>query len=476
MNVVEEFVQHVDQHPRKTAVWISEKDQVTFQQVYQQGARIQSLCLNMGLKAGDRVLLVDTLSTRLYGAISGLLASGLTVILVEPWMPVSKINHVIQLTTPDLLLSSWIGYGWGLRVKSVRRIPHKLNIAKIEKPGRGRLELTDVDPSLPGIITFTSGTTGNPKGVVRSQGYLVEQKRVHVKNYGGHHHTGADLCIFANFVLANLAEGRSTVLVPPSWSPRALRRLGRLPPLLQPETLTCGPAFLEKLMKHARVSTLKNIYLGGAQIDCQTFEKAFDHWPHARVFHIYGGSEVEPVSVTDGREAVTESRNRGYQQTLYFGRPVPEIRFKLSQQTLWVSGPHVCPLYVGNNKENQRFKKIDLAGNIWHCMGERVLIEYRNGEPVMWLAGRTNMAREDFLLEQKIYALLGTTHAFIHRDSAHRAVLLGEDLDDLKRLVYGAFPQIYSVITIKKIFRDKRHRSRIDRNISLKKGAPWLVG
>ena len=45
-------------------------------------------------------------------------------------------------------------------------------------PTRSSFILESVEENTPGIITFTTGTTGTPKGVVRNQGYLVHQHRI----------------------------------------------------------------------------------------------------------------------------------------------------------------------------------------------------------------------------------------------------------------------------------------------------------
>ena len=140
------------------------------------------------------------------------------VVLVEPWMPVHRINEVLQACKPDVFMSGYLGKLWGARIASIRRIPLQVALQKATRArGWQGLQIEALDPSVQGIVSFTSGTTGAPKGVGRSHGFLVDQHRVLEETLDYSSYPGADLCIFANFTLANLASGRTTLLMPPAW-------------------------------------------------------------------------------------------------------------------------------------------------------------------------------------------------------------------------------------------------------------------
>ena len=238
-----------------------------------------------------------------------------------------------------------------------------------------------------------------------------------------------------------------------------------------PESLTAGPAFLLQLMQNARVRSLKSIHVGGALTDRWIFEKGFEMWPHAHWTHIYGSSEAEPVATLDARVAVEQSRARGFFQTLALGNPVEDIRSSLENDGAWVTGPHVCPRYVGNEEENRLNKRKDSEGNVWHFMGDRIVSDSLG----WWYAGRSQQNADDFALEQRLYSFLNASHSFIHRDSENRLYLVGKKVESRAGEVQKRFPEIHQVIEAP-LFRDLRHRARIDRNKSLKKGAPWLAG
>ena len=472
MNCVELFLSQAKENPEQMALWLPDSGTTSYGELEQFAERAQKLCLGHALKPGDSVLLVDALGPRLYAAVIGVLALGCSVVLVEPWLAVKKINHVLNIVKPKIFLTSFLGKLWGLRVPAIRSISKWVNIGAIhhETLSRG-LQVESVSEDTHGIITFTSGTSGNPKGIVRSQGYLVNQFNILSKTLGLDQFRGPDLCIFANFVLVNLASGRGSIILPPKWKNSIFAAIDSFPRGLRPETLACGPAFLLRLMKSARVESLKSIHVGGALSDCWIFEEGFKHWPDADWSHIYGSSEAESVAVSGARVAVKESRKRNYFQTLHLGKPIPEIRSVIEENGLWVSGPHVCPNYLGNEEENSLYKRQDEQGTFWHFMGDRIVADGVG----WWYGGRSGQSNRDFQLEQSVYHFLGSSKSFVHRDTQGRILLMGEGIRPRSDEILKEFPDLAGIVEIK-IYRDRRHRARIDRGLSLKKGAPWLVG
>ena len=458
LNCVKLFYKNYRNYPNRPALWIKGKT-LTFKELYILAGKAQAFCSSLGLKKGDTVLLIDSPGFRLYAFITAILAVGANIIFVEPWMRPEKITSIINSVKPEYFIKNLSGTLWGFLFPAVRSIPYKIDISKFKNHPNTELAIVDVDKNTSAVTTFTTGTTGIPKKVSRQQGYLISQFEVINKYFKISEYSGMDLCIFPNFVMANLAAGRGSVLVTSKWKKKELKQIAKLKGELMPTTLTCGPAFLLKLIDcDFSFSSLSSFHIGGALTDLWILEEGFKKWPKARWVHAYGSSEAEPVALCDAREAVLKSKKRDFFQTLYLGRPVEEVEYKNKEDGLWITGVHVSPSYRADEFRN----KINERERAWHCTGDRLLID----EEGWWYQGRSNQLKEDFLLEQKIYSQLKSSKCFVATDKKGRKYLYGENID-VKQL--GELSNPFFKIKNIKIIRDPRHRSRIDRKKSMGK-------
>ncbi len=472
MNCIELFTAQCREKEGDPALWMHDHGTTTFADLRDLSERVQRLCRSKGVAPGDSVLLFEGIGPGLYASVLGILAMGASVVLVEPWMKVGDLHRIMALVKPRLFLTNTLGKLWGLRIPSVRSIPNWAGTRSLKRMALGKgMHLEQVSEDTPAVMVFTSGTSGNPKGIVRTHGFLAQQQQILTRDLDLDRFPGPDLSIFANFVLSNLASGRCSVIIPHKWPEPVLKKVDTLPEQLQPVTMACGPAFLKRLLGSAKVRRLKSVHVGGALSDCQVFEEGFKQWPEARWHLVYGSSEVEPVTMWDARSAVKQSRSRDCFQTLFLGGPVPEISFSIEPDSLWVSGPHVCPGYIANDDANRRYKRKDEEGRIWHCMGDRVIAD----DAGWWFAGRSEQRLQDFQLEQRIYSLVGSSDSFVFRNGKDELFLLGSNLTPFQDRIKNECKEISRVVEAR-VYRDRRHRAKIDRRLSVKKGAPWIAG
>ena len=430
----------------------------------------QESLLQLGFQVGDSVLLADSISAEFYACVMAVLGLGGKVILVEPFLPISEIKQIIAAARPKVMIASWPGRIWGARVEAIRCIPHWKSARQLcwEMHSRSskqtKIRMVPRLPTDPGILTFTSGTTGGSKGVVRTHAALIAQNIAIRDAARLDTYSGPDLAIFANLVLANLGMGRGTLFVPPKWKNSDLKKIHDLPPELKPHSLSAGPAFMEKLIAaDVELASLRSIHIGGALTDIKTMKKVFSKWTDSKVFHVYGSSEAEPVAFSDARVAVRKSEERGFIQTLLLGDLIQGVDALHEADQIWVTGRHVCQMYLGNDEENSRSKRRDEQDRVWHAMGDRVEV----APDGLWYAGRTGQTRDDFILEQEIYSFLGESTSFIFRNEQNERVLSGENLSRRKNDLQTRFKdREIKWIQEKKIIRDRRHRARIDRGAS----------
>lgn len=469
MNIVELAASHARRDPRHLALWTPEDGRVSFTELTELAARTQRLLRDAGLRPGDHALVAVPPSAAAFAAVLAIIGLGACAVVVEPWMPVARIDHVVRLVAPRVFFASARGRLWGLRVPAIRRIPRWLSPRAAARTTAARpFHVEDVVPEARAAVAFSSGTTGAPKGVVRTHGYLRDLQALLARGETPDL-SRPDLTIFPNVVLFHLGTGRGSVWVPPRWARRDLRHIAELPADVQPQSLACGPAFLQRLLEVPGFASLRAVCVGGALTDCSLLERAFRRWPHARWTYLYGGADAEPVAVADARAAVAASRARGYFQTLFLGRPIPEIRATLEPEGLWVAGPNVCSEVLGDGDGPSRRR--DAAGVGWHFMGDRIDAD----EAGWWYGGRSFQHPDDFRLEQAVYAALQSSACFVHRAGAGPAYLVGENLECRAAELRRRFPELAGVVEVA-IARDRRHRARIDRLATLGRGAPWLAG
>lgn len=440
------------------AICIPGKNSVDFNTLTQMSGSIANALIQHGIDRHHKILLFEPLSAELYATILATLGIGATLIFVEPWMSATNIGHVIDSMKPSLFLTGSLGMLWGIRSTSIRKIPRWLCIKKILHHAiKTPFSLAPVPSDHPAIITFTTGTTGRPKGVVRTHQGLLAQQKVLSKVLDQQDPVGTDLCLFGNLALFNLTCGRGSVMAGKKWNGSLFKKIAELPQALQPSSVTCGPAFLQEIMKYP-LAHLQSFHIGGALSDCTLLESGFNKWPSASWLHVYGSSEAEPVAYTNARQAVQLSRDRGFFQLLCLGAKSPNIEIKLEHDETWVAGPYVCPYYLGSDESNTKNKRSDAQGRVWHNMGDRLILDNNN----YWYLGRSQQLAEDFALEQQLYSYLQSSKLFIYRRSNGLRVAIGEGLGSRQVDLQRHFPQLGAIVETP-IVRDPRHRARIDR-------------
>jgi acyl-coenzyme A synthetase/AMP-(fatty) acid ligase/4-hydroxybenzoate polyprenyltransferase len=438
----------------------------SFKELYIDAVNAQKYLKKQSFKKGDSLLLFEEPSPGLYAFILASIGLGVKLLIVEPWMKGDAINSVLKKISPKGIMTTPLGSLVLSRAKESKKIPHKFNSKVLKKMANKNeeLEVIPMNANDHAILTFTSGTSGQPKGVHRKHQYLIDQASVLRQYLPYETYDKLDLTVFTNIVLLNLTLGKGSLVIPSSWKKSTLKQLDQLPEEFAVDTTACGPTFLTRLMDATATLDLKAFHIGGALADNKTYKRALERWPNAQFHHVYGSTEAEPVCVSDLKMAITESEKAGFFQTLYIGEPIKEIILDAQAETTWVSGVHVSPMYENDEQANKKNKKLDHNGNVWHNMGDRL----DKRESGYFYQGRDFQTKEEFEIEQGVYNILGHSNAFIHNENG-KLILFGEDVSKKSDFLQEKYPQITRCID-RKIIRDVRHKARIDRSKSLSDG------
>lgn len=456
-----------------------------------------------GLGRGDHVLIFVPMSVGLYTLLLALFHIGAVPFFVDAWSDRTRLAHACRVVEPRGFIGIARAHLLRLTSSEIRRIPIALIASGIlgrkRKRGAEREEVpATVSGSDPALITFTTGSSGAPKGAVRTHRFLVAQHEALRESFGTSR-GDIDLPLLPIFALNNLAAGAATVI--PALDPRRVDAFDPDAIIAQitthrVATTTGSPSFYRRLAEHCRenriaLPTLRRIFLGGAPVGPDLARLLVTTFPDTAVTIVYGSTEAEPVSHIDARAML--ARIADGREGLPVGRPIDAIDLLIvpvvdgaidvsSEEELralalpagesgeiCVAGDHVLTEYRGDPAAWRR-TKIDAGGRLWHRMGDG---GYLDDDGCLNLMGPVRQSyvrngRRIFIapIELRLATIDGVRLATI-LEVGGRVVVVIEPAGDadrpaIERAVRDAGIDCDEIIVVDEIPRDPRHRSKID--------------
>jgi acyl-CoA synthetase (AMP-forming)/AMP-acid ligase II len=493
---------------------VMESGAITFGGLRERIGRAAAGLRRLGIGAGDRAIVMIPMSVDLYVALLALLEIGAVAVFVDPWIGRRQIASFAAFAEPR----AWIGTPKShllrlldprLRaipaaVTTGRRLgpwPAPLSLGELEsEPGDGAIH--PVSPDDPALITFTTGSSGEPKGTNRTHGFLLAQRAALAAEFPSRE-GDVEMTMFPVFALNNLAAGVPSVVPPIDF--RRVDRVdaGRVLALMRRHgvtTCTASPPFFDRLAAAAERPALRRLLTGGAPVsDAQlrVWQRAF---PGTEILVAYGSTEAEPVAHLTAEERLAATNPARPRAPGYCaGRPSGRVRTKVVRihpgpielgeegwapwelpageiGELVVAGDHVCRDYYRNPRAVRETKIAD-GGAVWHRMGDTGSFD---AEGRFWLAGRVHstirragglvhpqlveqaargddprirraaaVGLPDPELGERIVLVAETTAAGIEEEISRRAAAAGLVLDEI-------------LLTPDPLPVDPRHNSKID--------------
>ena len=415
-----------------------------------------------GIGPGDRVLVARPVDADLYASLAALWTLGAVAVLPEPAMGLAGLRHAARVTRPKAFCTG----GWYRALGLL--LPELWGVTTLGgQPGHGA-PAPVAQAGDTALISFTSGSTGQPKAIPRSHAFLMAQHDAVAPLL----HSDApqrDLVAFPVFTLINLAAGQTSVL--PNWK---MSRLAALTPQQLRDWMTrqrvtralIPPALCDKLAEAGLPPDLRHIFTGGGPVFPDLLAR-LQRMGHAGITCVYGSTEAEPIAHLDVRDIADADRAamiRG--EGLLVGPPVPGLQLRIRDDEIQVAGDHVNPGYLdpAHDAEN----KLPQGSTIWHRTGDAGRLDDRGR---LWLLGRIGSdvaiggaRRFPFQVEIAARQWPGVTQAALVAKGTTPVLALAGDAARLPAWrAAAAGLGIANVRHFDRLPMDRRHGSKIDR-------------
>ena len=289
--------------------------------------RVAAALRDFGLKRGDRAIIFLPMGVLMYTALFAVQRLGAVAVFLDSWARRHQLGASAACVQPKIMISHRAAFDL------VAGLPEfsGLSIRIIAGPGAdasftARLEdlrqrdgaapVEAVEPEETALITFTTGSSGVPKGANRTHRFLCSQHEA-LASLLPYEPADADLPAFPIFSLNNLASGVTTVVPALDLAQPGPRDAALLVTQFLHEGITCATLSPSMLVGVARFCAdagihlpgLRRVVTGGAPISRDNVRDFLRIAPRAACWVLYGSTEVEPMAHIEAREMLAQPEN-----------------------------------------------------------------------------------------------------------------------------------------------------------------------
>lgn len=311
-NIVQLFDEQALAQPDETAIVeykLGRARSITFSHMRKKVLDQAKMLKRKGVTKGDLVLIMHSMSSDLYINMLAVLRVGGICLFADPSISRKTFFQMIKILRPKLVISRFMPE---IYFKSMR----------------WTIDITPVKNTDAALLTFTSGTTGQPKVIKRTHAFLFEQLNVLKKTL--HVQAGErEITTLPMFVLLNLACGATTILPQGNLSSPSKIDISQLAKTIKEQRATrllCSPSILENMLNDSNklcFDGIKLVHTGGGAVSLRTLKELPEIFPQAQIKIVYGSSEAEPIAVLDLEEvSLIDINKSGHGAGVLVGHPV----------------------------------------------------------------------------------------------------------------------------------------------------------
>lgn len=363
----------------------------------------------LGVTPGKRILMLVTPGHDFLAFAFAVMACGAVPVFIDPGIGIDKMCSCIeQAQAEGCIVSAKAQLLILLKRKLFRDMKVVVNAGRLPFGFGTNLEFfsrfsaapSDVpkpDPTATGLVAFTSGATGTPKGVEFSNANLARQTQIFADSFKVS--SGSrDFPLLPIFSIYGAACGAGSIFYPtdpgkplnldPDLVCKVIRDLA-------PDTSFGSPTLWGKIssfaLAHAiNFPSLQRVFMAGTSVPLMVLKQVGSVCPKAQLFTPYGATEALPITLSPASELPTNPEIASNGMTgIPVGKPVAGVEVKVieisespiasfqdakevSELTigeLLVAGPNISLSYL--NREDSNLKgKIRDGNRTWHRIGD----------------------------------------------------------------------------------------------------------
>lgn len=366
-----------------------------------------------GIRSGSTLLIAHSGTARFFADLFAAWQIGCTAACIGEGLTENELRILADFVRPDAILID----------EAIPALRADAPILCLANEGGTAVAAggEDIDPSRdssrPALVLFTSGTTGNPKGVVLSFGAVMTRIALNAQHIGAACRERTLVALPTSFghglignALTPLLSGGDIVLHPLGLP--LSQNLGHIIDQYRIGFMSSVPAFWRLALKFAQApanSTLRRVHVGSAPLSADLWT-AIAQWSRADVVNCYGVTELANwvAGAASGAEGVTD----GLVGRLWGGEAAildrSGVRQNAGEGELLVKSPSVMSGYL---------HRPDLTAAVfvdgWYRTGDTAHIDTRG---VIRLTGRIKdeINRAGLKIQPAEVEALLETHPDIH--------------------------------------------------------------
>lgn len=301
---------------------------------------------------GDHIAVISENNIELLCYLYGIMRAGMVPVLINPNLPNAQIDYILNDSSSKLVL-------------------RKQDFNAFLNPGS--FDTVDMKETDDALCLYTSGTTGNPKGVVHNHGsryWILNKHASSLVNDRSAILTAIQYASALSNIQLSFFSGNSVVLFP-KFNPKIVL------PAIEKYNITTVSAVTplmnmmlneQRLLERTNLNSVRNIRLGASITKEATVKKCKQYFSNATVSLFYGITEIGPSLFGKHPTIKTPEMSVGY--------PIDGIEYKIVNGSLHLKTPNMFSGYKNKSDyltddgfyDTRDMFEIDENG-FYYCLG-----------------------------------------------------------------------------------------------------------